>query len=159
MFYFHDPLMDTVPVQPTPPAIVRIAEVPASPPALPKGWQRAKSSPPAVSVRKEGNPDHSHVANAPTPSAIVATSSVCNPATPAQETPASAPLVVAVPVASAALPTWSIVSWKNLGPRSITGTKEEAVSLIENRLSMAGIHRLDIHVYAAIHVIVALERS
>ncbi len=159
MFYFHDPLINSAPSPVTPPAMMRVVAAPTPLPLPPKGWQWAKSSPPAVTVRKEGNPDRSPAANAPTPSAIVATSSVCEPATPAQETPASAPQVVSAPVASAALPTWSVVSWKNLGPRSITGTRKEAVSLVENLMSMAGIHHLDIHVYDAIHVIVALERS
>ena len=57
---------------------------------------------------------------------------------------------------TAALPAWSIVSWKNLAPRSITGTREEAISQVESDLAMAGVHHLDIQVYDAVHTIVAL---
>ena len=55
-------------------------------------------------------------------------------------------------------PTWSIVSWKHLAPRKFTGTKEEVIALVENDLAAAGIHHLDVQVYDAIHVIVALKR-
>ena len=58
---------------------------------------------------------------------------------------------------TAALPTWSIVSWRNLAPRSITGTREEAISQVESDLAAAGVHHLDIQVYAAVHTIVALK--
>ena len=55
------------------------------------------------------------------------------------------------------LPAWRIVSWKNLAPRRLTGTKEEVIALVENDLAAAGIHHLDMQVYSAIHVIVALK--
>ena len=58
---------------------------------------------------------------------------------------------------TAALPTWSIVSWRNLAPRSITGTREEAISQVGSDLATAGVHHLDIQVYAAVHTIVALK--
>ncbi|OCB02663.1 hypothetical protein BBC27_12125 [Acidithiobacillus ferrivorans] len=63
-----------------------------------------------------------------------------------------------VVVAPTPLPTWSIVSWKHLAPRRLTGTKKEVIALVENDLAAAGIHHLDVQVYSAIHVIVALKR-
>ncbi|EGQ61095.1 hypothetical protein GGI1_04477 [Acidithiobacillus sp. GGI-221] len=60
-------------------------------------------------------------------------------------------------MAPAAIPTWSIVSWKNLAPRRLTGTKEEVVAQVESDLAAAGVHHLDIQVYDAVHAIVALK--
>lgn len=170
MFYFYDPLMNSVSSPVVPPAITWVMEAPASPLAPPKGWQWAKTG--RGDVMKDGHAEmgkekgfRSPSAPSPTHSGIVAACPelhgitgmpASEPATPglrlarAQEAPISVP--------QAALPTWNIVSWKNLGPRSITGTREEAVGLVENDLSMAGIHHLDIQVYDAIHVIVALQR-
>ncbi len=67
------------------------------------------------------------------------------------------PHVVAAQPPLAPAPTWSIVSWKHLAPRKFTGTKEEVIALVENDLAAAGIHHLDMQVYSAIHVIVALK--
>ena len=58
---------------------------------------------------------------------------------------------------TAARPAWSIVSWRNLAPRSITGTREEAISQVESDLATAGVHHLDIQVYDAVQTIVALK--
>ena len=59
--------------------------------------------------------------------------------------------------APTALPAWSIVSWKNLAPRRLTGTKEEVIAQVENDLAAAGVHHLDIQIYSAVHTIVALK--
>ena len=177
MFYFYDPLMNTVLSPVIPPAITRVVEAPASPLAPPKGWQWAKTG--RGDALKDGHAGmgkekgfRSPSTPSPTHSGIVAACPelhgitgmpASEPATPGlrparvQESPSFAPQAAPATVA-AALPTWNIVSWKNLGPRSITGTREEAVGLVENDLSMAGIHHLDIQVYDAIHVIVALRR-
>ena len=188
MFYFHDPLMNTAPVQSMPPAIVRVVKAPVPPTAPPKGWQWASSkassskigmpavggcgdsgkkkpalspatlSPhpvPAPSVRVR--PCSAVPANAPSPST-----------TPAWQPPKgyilwtghhSAVQTKAQPSAApaAALPAWSIVSWKNLAPRRLTGTKEEVIAQVESDLATAGVHHLDIQVYAAVHTIVALK--
>jgi hypothetical protein len=179
MFYFYDPLLNIAPPPATPPAIVRVRTAPVSPPTLPKGWQWAKAG---RGDMKDGHMGmgkkgvfHSPATPSPIPSGIVAACPELHgitgmPAGPtsepatlglhparAQETRYLAPQVVPAPVAAAALPTWSVVSWKNLAPRSITGTRKEAVALVENDLSMAGIHHIDVHVYDAIHVIVALQ--
>ncbi|MBU2768439.1 hypothetical protein HAP94_20230 [Acidithiobacillus ferrivorans] len=160
MFYFYDPLMNIVQAQSTPPAITRVVEAPVSPPTLPKGWQWAKTG--RGDPMKEGHVGrgkergfHFPATPSPIPSGIVA---ACPPVSEPIMGTVPAPQVVPAPVAAAALPTWSVVSWKNLAPRSITGTRKEAVALVENDLSMAGIHHLDVHVYDAIHVIVALQR-
>ena len=175
MFYFYDPLMSVIPHPVTPPAITRVVKAPPLPVVmLPKGWQRAKTG--RGNALEEGQVGmgkeealHSPATPSPKPVGIVAAcpelygitsmpvSPASEPATPAPESPAAAPQAAPVPVA-AALPTWSVVSWKNLAPRSIAGTRKEAVALVENDLSMAGIHHLDIQVYDAIHVIVALQR-
>ena len=68
------------------------------------------------------------------------------------------PHVVAAQPPLAPAPTWSIVSWKHLAPRSLTGAKEEVIAQVENDLAAAGIRHLDVQVYDAIHVIVALKR-
>jgi len=173
MFYFHDPLMNVMPYPVTPPAITQVVKAPPLPVVmLPKGWQWAKTG--RGNTLENGQVGmgkevalHFPATPSPKPADMVA---VCHelpsmpvsalhvPRTPVQESSASAPQAAPVPVAAAALPTWSVVSWKNLAPRSITGTREEAVGLVENDLSMAGIHRLDVQVYDAIHVIVALQR-
>ena len=59
--------------------------------------------------------------------------------------------------APTARPAWSIVSWKNLAPRRLTGTKEEVIAQVENDLAAAGVHHLDIQIYSAVHTIVALK--
>ena len=203
MFYFHDPLMNTVPPSFTPPAITRVVEVPLTgckptvtpvpPLAPPKGWQRAKSKAGGVWVegtavapgavaggdkamgKKEGAPapSSSPSAQTPLPSGPCAVS--IRPAaartwqppkgyvewtTPCEcrQTVTIQPHVVAAQPPLAPAPTWSIVSWKHLAPRRLTGTKEEVIALVENDLAAAGIHHLDMQVYDAIHVIVALKR-
>lgn len=55
------------------------------------------------------------------------------------------------------LPAWRIVSWKNLAPRRLTGTKEEVIVQVESDLAAAGVHHLNIQVYDAVHTIVALK--
>ncbi|MBU2859376.1 hypothetical protein HF290_02790 [Acidithiobacillus ferrooxidans] len=179
MFYFHDPLMNTVPVQSTLPAITRVVEAPASPLTPPKGWRWANSkSSSAVAPgtvaggdvdpgKKRPLPSHSTPSPKPAP-ATHAPVNPCSadsaPTTPAWQPPKgyilwtghySAAQTKAQP--SAALPTWSIVSWRNLAPRSITGTKEEAIAQVESDLAAAGVHHLDIKVYDAVHAIVALK--
>ena len=182
MFYFHDPLMNTAPIQSPPPAIARVVEAPASPLAPPKGWQWANSkSSSAVAPDTVAGGDEdlgkkealsSPSIQTPLPASPCTVSAQVQPVavrawqppkgyvewtTPCEcrQTIKVQPHVV---VAPAALPTWSVVSWKNIAPRSITGTRKEAVAMVENDLSMAGIHHLDVHVYDAIHVIVALQR-
>ncbi len=179
MFYFHDPLMNAVSSPVITPAITRVVEAPVSPLAPPKGWQWANaksSSAVAPGTVAGGDVDPGKKRPLPSPAtpspkpapAPHAPVNPCSgdsaPTTPAWQPPKgyilwtghySAAQTKAQP--SAALPTWSIVSWRNLAPRSITGTREEAISQVESDLAAAGVHHLDIQVYAAVHTIVALK--
>lgn len=137
MFYFYDPLINTTQTPVTPPAMSRVVETPVRP-ALPKGWQWASSkssSAVAPGTAAGGDEDSGKKGVLSSPSA--------------------APTVALAGYQP--LPTWSIVSWRNLAPRSITGTREEAISQVESDLATAGVHHLDIRVYAAVHTIVALK--
>ncbi len=159
MFYFHDPLMNTVSPPVIPPAMSRVVEVPVSPLAPPKGWQWANSKfSSAVAVHETPCSADS----APTsPAAVRAwqppkgyTEWTRHTRTKAQ------PPVVVAPAALAGcqpLPAWSIVSWKNLAPRRLTGTKEEVIAQVESDLAAAGAHHLNIQIYSAVHTIVALK--
>ena len=192
MFYFHDPLMNTVPPSFTPPAMSRVVEAPASL-APPKGWQWANAkaggvwvagtavAPDAVAGgdedmgKKESAPasSFSPFTQTPLPSGPCAVS--IQPAAArawqppkgyvewttsceCRQTVTIQPHVVAAQPPLAPAPTWSIVSWKHLAPRKFTGTREEVIALVEADLAAAGIHHLDMQVYSAIHVIVALKR-
>ena len=197
MFYFHDPLMNTVSSPVIPPAITRVVEAPASPLAPPKGWQwaNAKSSSavapgtaaPGTVAGGDENQGKKHVLSSPSTSSPKPIPMQPVPVTPCSAVPANAPSpsttpawqppkgytewtrhtrtkaqppVVVAPAALAGcqtLPAWSIVSWKNLAPRSITGTKEEAIAQVESDLAAAGVHHLDIQIYSAVHTIVALK--
>ena len=200
MFYFHDPLMNTVPPSVTPPAMSRVVEIPVSPLAPPKGWQWANSksssavapgtvAPGTVAggdeARGKKSAFSSPSTHAPLPTSPCAVSSAARASQPpkgyvewttsqppkGRQTVTIQPHVVAAqpPLAPAPTwiivswkhpapaPTWSIVSWKHLAPRKFTGTKEEVIALVENDLAAAGIHHLDVQVYSAIHVIVALK--
>ena len=191
MFYFHDPLMNTVPSSVTPPAMSRVVEVPVSPLAPPKGWQwaNAKSSsavaPGTVASGGEEKEKKRVLSSPPTSSPkpipmqtvpetpCSADSAPTSPAavrawqppkgytewTRHTRTKAQPPVVVA-PAALAGrqpLPAWRIVSWKNLAPRRLTGTKEEVIVQVESDLAAAGVHHLDIQIYSAVHTIVALK--
>ncbi|MCR2832236.1 hypothetical protein NR402_18570 [Acidithiobacillus ferrooxidans] len=188
MFYFHDPLMNTVSSPVIPPAITRVVEVPDSPLAPPKGWQwsNAKSSPAvAPGTAASGGEEKGKKWTSPSPSTPspkpVSAPSV--PVRPCSAVPANAPSPSTTPAwqppkgyvlwmghhsavqtkaqpsaaPTAALPTWSIVSWKNLAPRRLTGTKEEVIAQVKSDLAAAGVHHLDIQVYDAVHAIVALK--
>lgn len=183
MFYFHDPLMNVPPQPITPPAITRVVEAPATlpapppPPAPPKGWQAAS---PAVAGGDGGQgkkePPSSPSTQTPPPAAPPSVSATpCSVAPSPAARPAWQPpkgytewtrhtrtetRLSAAPAALAGcqpLPAWSVVSWKNLAPRSITGTREEAIAQVESDLAAAGVHHLDIQVYDAAHTIVALK--
>ena len=185
MFYFHDPLMNTVPPSVTPPAMSRVVEIPVSPLAPPKGWQWANSksssavapgtvAPGTVAggdeARGKKSAFSSPSTHAPLPTSPCAVSSAARASQPpkgyvewttsceCRQTVTIQPHVVAAQPPLAPSPTWSIVSWKHLAPRKFTGTKEEVIALVENDLAAAGIHHLDMQVYSAIHVIVALKR-
>ena len=196
MFYFHDPLMNTVSSPVIPPAMSRVVEVPVSPLAPPKGWQwaNAKSSSAvapgtvAPGTVAGGDEDQGKKRVLPSPST---SSPKPIPMQTVHETPCSAdsaptspaavrawqppkgytewtrhtrtkaqPPVVVAPAALAGcqpLPAWSIVSWKTLAPRSLTGTKEEVIAQVESDLAAAGAHHLNIQIYSAVHTIVALK--
>ena len=180
MFYFYDPLMNVPVSRFTPPAMSRVVEVPVSPLAPPKGWQwaNAKSSsavaPGTVAGGDEARGKKSTLpspsTHAPLPTSPCAASSAARAWQPSKgyvewttscecrRTVTIQPHVVAAQPPLAPAPTWSIVSWKHLAPRKFKGTKEEVIALVENDLAAAGIHHLDMQVYSAIHVIVALKR-
>ncbi|WP_428946795.1 hypothetical protein ACQUQQ_08400 [Acidithiobacillus ferrooxidans] len=155
MFYFHDPLMDVPPQPITPPAITRVVEAPAPPPAPPPGWRWGKRTTGVPVAGKEGSSRPTGIV-APCPELRGVTAMPASPAIAQAMRDAQEARTREVPQAE--LPTWSIVSWRNLAPRSITGTREEAVSLTLARMAAAGVHHLDVKVYAAIHVIVAMKR-
>lgn len=180
MFYFHDPLMNTVSSPVIPPAITRVVEAPASGTTPPPGWQWANSkSSSAVAPgtvaggdvdpgKKRHLPSPSTPSPKPAPATHAPPVNPCSadsaPTTPAWQPPKgyilwtghySVTQTKAQP--SAALPTWSIVSWKNLAPGSIAGTKKSVIAKVESDLAAAGVHHLDIKVYDAVHAIVALK--
>lgn len=201
MFYFHDPLMNTVSSPVIPPAITRVVEVAASPLAPPKGWQWANSKfssvvapgtvAPGTVAGGDEDQGKKRVLSSPSTSSPKPIPVQPVPVTPCSAVPANALSPSTTPawqppkgytewtrpardestavsrgckrVAPAALagcqplPAWSIVSWKNLAPRSITGTREEAIAQVESDLAAAGVHHLDIQVYDAVHAIVALK--
>ena len=195
MFYFHDPLMNTVPSSVTPPAMSRVVEVPVSPLAPPKGWQwaNAKSSSavapgtvaPGTVAGGDEDQGKKRVLSSPSTSSPKPIPMQTVPETPcsADSAPTSPAAVrawqppkgytewtrpardesTAVSRGPAALagrqplPAWRIVSWKNLAPRRLTGTKEEVIVQVESDLAAAGVHHLNIQVYDAVHTIVALK--
>ena len=146
MFYFHDPLMNAVSSPVITPAITRVVEAPVSPLAPPKGWQwaNAKSSsavaPGTVAGGDEDSGKKAALPSPPTQTPLPSGPCAVSPAARAWQppkgyitwtTPCECRQTIKVQphvvVAPAALPTWSVVSWKNLAPRSITGTREEAI--------------------------------
>ena len=184
MFYFHDPLINTTQPPVTPPAMSRVVEAPVPPTAPPKGWQWASSKSssavaPGTAAGGDEDQGKKRVLSSPSTSSSKPIHMQPVPVTPCSAVPANAPSPSTTPAwqppkgyvlwmghhsaaqtkaqPSAALPTWSIVSWRNLAPRSITGTREEAISQVESDLAAAGVHHLDIQVYAAVHTIVALK--
>ena len=186
MFYFHDPLMNVPAIPTTPPAMSRVVEAPQLP-EPPEGWQWANSisssavapgtvAPGAVAGGDE-DPGKKDALSSPSVQTPLA-ASPCTVSAQVQPvavrawqppkgyvewtTPCECRQTIKVRphvvVAQATLPVWSIVSWKHLAPRRITGSKDEVLTQVENDLAAAGIHHLDVQVYDAIHVIVALQR-
>ncbi|MHB0889000.1 hypothetical protein [Acidithiobacillus sp.] len=183
MFYFHDPLMNATQPPVTPPAMSRVVEAPASPLAPPKGWQWANSksssavapgaaAPGAAAGGDEDQGKKAALPSPPTQTPLPSEPCAVSPAARAWQPPKGyiawttpcecrqtvkvQPHIVAAP---AAIPTWSIVSWKNLAPRRLTGTKEEVIAQVESDLAAAGVHHLDIQIYSAVHTIVALQKQ
>ena len=159
---------------------------PITPVTPPKGWQWARSSSavaPGTAAGGDEDQGKKRVLSSPSTSSSKPIHMQPVPVTPCSAVPANAPSPSTTPAwqppkgyvlwmghhsaaqtkaqpsaaPTAALPTWSIVSWRNLAPRSITGTREEAISQVESDLATAGVHHLDIQVYAEVHTIVALK--
>lgn len=72
-------------------------------------------------------------------------------------TTAASPQIECVPDPAKQVATWNVVSWNNIAPRTITGTRKEAVTRVESDLAAAGIQPLSVQVYPGIHTIVALQ--
>ncbi|MCR2832239.1 hypothetical protein NR402_18585 [Acidithiobacillus ferrooxidans] len=184
MFYFHDPLMNNTQPPVTPPAISRVVEASASPLSPPKGWQwsKSKTNPAAIGGGEKKGKKRTSPSPSPSTPSPKPVSAPSVPVRPCSAAPANVPSPAAAPAwqppkgyilwmghhsavqtkaqpsaAPAALPAWSIVSWKNLAPRRLTGTKEEVIAQVESDLAAAGVHHLDIQVYDAVHALVALK--
>jgi hypothetical protein len=152
MFYFYDPMIDQVI---NPPAITRMADAQTEPP---RGWQWAKTKPSVSTLASgDGEEGKEKAILSPTPASKPAWQP---PKGYIEWTSRSQAQLRPCPAATVKAPeTWSIVSWKNLAPSSMTGSKDAVIAKIESDLAAGGVTHPIIKVYDAIRTIVALEKG